>query len=125
MRLKRKEAGVYVTEDGRYEISKGHCYTECEGPHPVRVGREARQEIRRASYGSSPISPGWASVVRKYGPQACNAVLEGGRGYFCEGGEEHWRVSWGAWDLATDDYVSGGEDFETMTHAIAFLEGMI
>lgn len=122
MDLKRKEAGCYVTDDGRYEVSKGHCYTECDNPHPVRIGREVRQEIRHASYGTSPLTAGWSSVMHKYGAEVCNAVLRGERGYYCEGGEEHWRVSWGVWDLAKDDYVPGGEDFDNMKDAVAFLE---
>jgi len=121
MRLKRKEAGVYVTEDGRFEVSKGHAYSECDNPHPVQISREVRNEIRTAA--SYPLH--WEAVRRKYGADVCRAVLDGKRGYMCYGGEEHWRVSWGVTDLAKDDYVDGGEDFDTKADAVAFLERMI
>lgn len=34
MNLKRKQAGLYVTEDGRYEVSLGVIYEMCDNPHP-------------------------------------------------------------------------------------------
>lgn len=123
MNLKRKEAGCYVTDDGRYEVSKGHVFTECDAPHPVRISRQDRDDIRRAH--QSGASREWLDARQRHPWAALDAVRAGKRGYFCEGGEEHVRDSWGVWDLAKDDYVPGGEDFDNMKDAVAFLEGEI
>lgn len=118
MRLKRAPNGDgYVTDDGLFEVSKAPAYTECENPHPVQVGREARDEIRKLySLGEQQ------RAMRKYGRDAFYAVLDGKRGYYCDGGAEHWRDSWGVWDVERDDYVDGANDFDTKREAVEHLE---
>lgn len=117
--MRREESGVYVTEDGRFEVSKGHAYTECDNPHPVQIAHATREKIRDMIH--SP-GQGVSLARRDFGNEFVDAVLDGKRGYFCEGGEEHWRVSWGVWDREKDDYVPGGEDFDSKGDAVTFLE---
>lgn len=50
------------------------------------------------------------------------AVLDGKKGWYCEGGEEHPYDSWGAYDRQGDDYIFGGEDFRTKKAAVEFLK---
>ena len=122
MKLKRKEAGSYVTEDGRFEVSRSPTFTECDNPHPVQIARETRWKIHDMIHHQGQ---GVRLARMTFGNTFVDAVLDGKRGYFCEGGEEHWRDSWGVWDVAKDDYVPGGEDFDTKQDAVEFLEGHI
>lgn len=113
--LHKESSGVYVTEDGRYEISKGTGYGWCDDPHPVPIPKEVRFDLReRIRAGESKP----ADVDQ----QVWQAVLDGKKGWYCEGGEEHPYDSWGAWDRQGDDYIDGGEDFRTKKEAVAFLD---
>lgn len=115
MKLVKKEAGVYRTEDGRYEVEKGHAFTDCVEPHPVRISADLRQQAREAT-GSIWEKP-------KAVPQdAWDAARRGKRGYLCQGGEEHAYVSWSVADRQTDQVLGGGEHFDTKTEAVGFLE---
>ena len=117
LKLKKQEAGTYVTEDGRYEVSKGIAYTYCDGPHPIRLSRAFRDAVR---YGTDEEKR--REQVHLYPAEAVWAVQNGKTAYYCEGGEEHPYDSWGVTDLTTDDYVDGGEDFRTKKEAIGWLE---
>jgi hypothetical protein len=111
MKLRREDTGVYVTEDGRYEVSKSWASTDCYDAHPVQIGREVRVLARDG--GDQP---------ENVNNDAWFAARMGKKGYRCEGGAEHWYVSWGVWNRPADDYVAGGEHFDTKADAVKFLE---
>lgn len=121
LKLTKVEAGTYQTEDGRYNVEKSGHYTYCLGPHPVRVPREAREEIR-AAIGDSDKE---FDARRKWGGDFTSAVRHGEKGYQCPGDEEHYREHWIVWDNETNDYArahgSDGDDFETKTEAVGWL----
>lgn len=89
--LVRQPNGVYLTEDGRYEVTSDDGYmTTCDNPHPVRG--------RKLGYGG---------------------VLSSRQGYYCEGGETHYYTRWHIWDLKLDDYAFGDSpgEYETFKEA--------
>lgn len=116
MKLVKESSGVYVTEDGRYEVSTGVSYTYCENPHPVQISREVRRQIREETVsGQHRATIPW---------EIEDAVLSGKRGYQCPGDVEHAVVSWGVWDRQKDDYVSDASShFDTKREAVSWLEG--
>lgn len=121
--LKCEQAGLYVTHDGRYEITLGHTYDYCEADHPVRLGKVLRRKIIEAA-----AKNGWDKVryqegMRGVAESAFWAARTGAKGYTCYAGTEHAKDSWGVWDRQKDDYVDdGGIHFDTMTEAREYLE---
>ena len=116
--LRRVTAGEYVTQDGKYLVTQGFAYTECDEPHPVRLGKDRRQGIREdlARYTRN-------YVVIRWGGDAVAAVENCRPGYFCPGGVEHAYVSWGVWDIEKNDYVSPGAiHFDKKSEAAEFLK---
>lgn len=112
--------GYWETEDGRYVVQYDDEFlTECEEPHPVRLGRAGTERLRRllAEHGER-----W--FVSRHGPgqAALDALRQGKRGYYCPGGEEHTYGMWAAWrgDANWDDLISGGR-YETRDEAWAAL----
>lgn len=87
--LVRQPNGVYLTEDGRYEVTSDDGYlTTCDNPHPVR-GKK-----------------GWGAQPNR-------------QGYYCEGGADHYYTCWHIWDLELDDYAFGDSPgaYETFKEA--------
>lgn len=119
VKLKRIESGIYETEDGRYRIEKDFHYTGCMGEHPVRIPRATREAIRARLYDRRPDR---RPVEWDFSKNAVMAVQMGERGYICYGDEEHIRWAWQIWDIEKDDYVNGGEDFDTKKDAVSYLE---
>lgn len=77
--LVRQPNGVYLTEDGRYEVTSDDGYmTTCDNPHPVRG--------RKLGYGG---------------------VLSSHQGYYCEGNADHYYTRWHIWDWELDEYAFG------------------
>lgn len=61
--------------------------TECDDPHPVRISRERRAEWQGMSdWDKQQLSrTNWAEYW---------ALQNGKRGWYCEGGEEHFYTQW-------------------------------
>ena len=115
--LKREKAGVYVTHDGRYEVSRGVAYTDCYEPHPVRLSRGTREVAR---YGSDEDRRRIQFHLLPWEGQA--AAKSNEPGYQCPGQQEHAYTSWGVWDRKKDDYVSDeSRHFDTKKAAVAWL----
>jgi hypothetical protein len=117
MSLKRESAGVYVTHDGRYEVSKGQAFTDCYEPHPIRLSEDVRYAAR---YGTEEEKRAVGLHLLPF--EARNAASAGERGYQCPGDQEHTYVSWGVWDREKDDYVADdSRHFDTKKAAVAWL----
>lgn len=100
----REGYGGWFTTDGRYEVREEcELLSECENPHPVRVGRELREritaELRRGYY---------LALCARFGQGAVDAVRDGRAGYHCPGGQEHQDGrAWNIWDHQRRDYQEG------------------
>jgi hypothetical protein len=117
--LRREESGVYVTPDGRYEVSRSWAEGWCDDPHPVQIPKATRLDLRER------IRNGEAKPA-DVDQEVWQAVLDGKKGYHCEGGMEHAYISWGVWNRQREDYVTNpsgqdGNDFRTKKEAVAFL----
>lgn len=114
--LKRKESGVYRTEDNRYEVALGNVPYYCDDVHPCRVPNILKEKVQDGRYETD-----YRALTAMYGYDAVTAAKHGKKGYQCQGAEEHNRDSWGVFDVAKDDYVPCGEDFDTKKDAVQFL----
>lgn len=101
--LARRGRDGWFTEDGRFEVREEYeLLTECENPHPVRIGSYLREKI------TAELRQGhYAYACGVFGQAAVDAVRAGRRGYHCEGGREHHYTAWNIWDHEHGDYLSG------------------
>lgn len=70
---------------GPWVVKAEQGVTFCDGPHPMRLGRNPEPAIGR------PV---------------CNrniAIANGRKGYMCEGGEEHSYRCWAVYNKVTDE----------------------
>lgn len=111
--LVRDGHGAYRTEDGRYEVQLNDGYeSECDAPHPVRIGREMYLLVSSALNGSADQAArdAFHFVERWYGWPYLRAVRAGRDGYLCPGGATHFYSKWVVWDNKIDDYLGGSAE---------------
>lgn len=104
--LVRQPNGSYLTEDGRYEVACQDYPTFCDEPHPVKLPR------KKWFYDGDYNSRG--RFVQKLK-----------RGYYCEGGAEHYYLRWHIWDNKRQDYAFGDSpgSYKTFKEAAETLTG--
>lgn len=107
----------YVTEDGVYEIELDPNFdTWCDEPHPVRLSKQDKIEFAAMSdWDKQQLS---RSNFAKYW-----ALLNGGKGWYCEGDSEHTYSQWIVCEVG-GSYVGidGVEAYDTFGEAKARLE---
>ena len=88
MKLRRVQAGVYETEDGRYRIEHEDYVSECSHPQC--------EDLHRKFF----PAPGFGE------PGMVHPVA---------------YTNWQIWDTVSDNYLDGGEEFESKREAEMYL----
>lgn len=91
---------VRPTIPGPWKISREQGLTECEEPHPVRLGRGPYPE------------PDW----RDRSPRA-EAIRDGRQGYYCPGSQPHTYPVWIVYNSENSD-PTAGDMFDHYPHAV-------